>query len=327
MRSVWTTRYTALVVVVALLALSSTARTLAADNIPSPPRPGTYEMAITSGGFDRVAHLYIPKGYEPATKPPLVVTFHGAGGEGEMMLTRNGWAAQADKRGFLVISPTGLPALPRLASNFAANPNLWNSGQLRPRSPRAKIDDVEFTADLLDELQEKVPYDANRVYAAGHSNGASMTFRVGAELSERFAALGPVAGKMALEAPEPARPLPTLYIIGTRDPLQPLAGGEVKLPWGTHTNVPVAEFLTDWAKGMGCATEPNTMSDQNGVKRVEYPATNGGPTLSAIYIKGQGHEWPGGRSALPERLIGPRTDKLDATEVIWEFFAESQRGK
>lgn len=286
----------------------------------APPQSGTHKLEITSGGFERTVHIHVPPGYRPDARPPLVLALHGAGGDGLMMLQRNGWARKADQEGFLVAAPTGLPALPRLPAGFRTNPRVWNSGQLNPNSPRTRVDDVRFVADLLEELQQRWPYDERRVFATGHSNGAGMTFRLGAELSERFAALAPVAGMLAIEAPRPKRPLPTLYIVGTEDPLQPLEGGEVTLPWGKRTNPPVSGYLAAWAKALGCEAEPTTLSEQGGVKKIEYPARSGPAALTAIFIEGHGHEWPGGSSLLPARLIGRRADHFHANDVIWDFF-------
>lgn len=296
----------------------------AAAELPSPPAPGTYSLEIKSGGWDRVAHVHIPVGYKSNVAAPLVLAFHGAGGSGEMMLLRNGWAAKADQEGFLVVAPTGLPSRPRLKPDFRANPQVWNSGQLNPVSPRTQVDDVQFTMDLLEELKQRVPYDEKRVFVTGHSNGAGMTFRLGAERSERVAALAPVAGMLSVADPKPAKPLPTLFIIGTKDPLQPLEGGEVSLPWGTRSNPPVSQHLTSWAKAIGCATTPSTLSDKDGLKKVEYASLTKGPSLTVIYIEGHGHEWPGGRSGLPETVIGVDTKKLDATDAIWSFFKDQK---
>ena len=194
------------------------------------------------------------------------------------------------------------------------------SGQLRAISPRAAIDDVAFIRQLLDELKTKVPYADSRVFCTGHSNGGGMTFRLATELSERFTAIGTVAGMMALENPKPKKPLPTLYILGTKDPLMPLNGGEVTLPWGSRKNPPVAEPLARWAEAIGCEKEPKTLSEKDGLKKVEYPSKAKGPALSAIYIEGHGHHWPGGQKTLPESMIGPITNKMNATDTLWEFF-------
>jgi polyhydroxybutyrate depolymerase len=288
--------------------------------LPPSPAPGTFTLVMKSGGYDRVAQIHVPATYKTGSKPPLVLLLHGGGGGATHALEKDGWAAKADKEGFLIVAPEGLGALPKLPTNFKINPALWNSGQLNARSPRAKIDDVAFIRELLDELQGKVPYDESRVFSTGHSNGGGMTFRLAAELSERFTAIGMVAGRMVIESPKPTRSLPTLYIIGTEDLLMPLKGGEVKSPWGSWLNPPVSEQLAKWAAAIGCEKEPKVISDKDDVRKVEYLSKTGGPTLTVIYIDGQGHHWPGGKAALPDSIMGPNTNKLNATDTIWEFF-------
>jgi polyhydroxybutyrate depolymerase len=289
-------------------------------DLPSPPQPGRFALTVKSGGFDRVARIHVPTGYRAGTKPPLVLMLHGAGGDGTGALDKDGWAAKADKEGFIVVAPDGLPARPGSPANFVTNPRLWNSGQLRARAPRAAIDDVAFVRQLLDTLQEKIPFDERRTFCAGHSNGGGMTFRLATELSERFVAIGTAAGLMVVEDPKPKRPLPTLYILGTKDPLRPIDGGEVKLPWGSRHIPPVAEPLAAWAQAIGCVTQPKLVSNKDNVKRFEYPSRSNGPALEVMYLEGHGHHWPGGRRVLPESMVGPITSKLDATAVLWEFF-------
>ncbi len=309
--------------IVAAIGLLSIGQRAFAVDLPNPPTPGTYTLTIQSGGFDRTSHVHIPTGYKSGTKPPLVILLHGAGGSGLGMLDRDGWRAKSDTEGFIAVAPDGLPTKPHDDPKFLQNPNVWNAGQLRPGSQRTKIDDVAFIAALLDALQSKVPYDANRVFCAGHSNGATMTMRLGAELSDRLTAIGTVAGLLSVPA-HPKRPLPTLCIYGTKDPLVPIDGGPVKLPWGTRTNPPVATPLAALATAIGCSTDPQTVSDSDGLKKVVYRSNSGGPTLTVIYIDGQGHNWPRSKSALPESMVGPSTKHLDATAAIWEFFKKAK---
>lgn len=289
-------------------------------SLPSPAKPGRYSLTLQSQGFDRIAQIQIPPGYTADSKPPLVLMLHGAGGSGTGALDKDGWSAKADQEGFIAVAPDGLPARPKLAGNFFTNPPLWNSGQLKASNPRAAIDDVAYIGQLLDVLQQRVPYDQARVFCTGHSNGGAMAFRLGAELADRFAAIGTVAGLIAVENPQPTRPLPTLYILGTKDPLMPIAGGEVKLPWGSRQNPPVAELLSKWAVAIGCQQQPQTIRDADNVKQVIYPSKTGGPQLTVLYLAGHGHHWPGGQRVLPENMTGPITSKLDATAVLWEFF-------
>ena len=288
--------------------------------LPSPAVPGRFALELQAGGYDRVAEIHIPSGYTTDSRPPLVLLFHGAGGNGNSMLDKDHWAAKADAEGFIAVAPEGLPAKPSEAPAFFRNPQLWNAGQLRADSPRAAVDDVAYVAKLLDELKTKIPYDERRLFSAGHSNGGGMTFRLAAESANWFAAIGVVSGMMAVANPRPARPVPTLFIVGTQDPLMPIAGGEVKLPWGKKQNPPVADFLAAWAKAIGCQTQPKLVSDAGGLQKLQYPSKAGGPTLSVIYIAGHGHHWPGGEEVLPPSMIGPVKKNLDATDTVWDFF-------
>jgi polyhydroxybutyrate depolymerase len=316
--------------IIVVIAFAARYVVLAAEvttTLPSPPTPGTFTLAIESGGFDRVAHVHIPTGYNVDTKPPLVLVLHGAGGSGSYVLERDGWAAKADQAGFIAVAPDGLPALPRLKPAAGANPALWNSGQLNPRSPRAAVDDVAYFSRLLDRLNEAVPYDKQRVFVVGHSNGGMMAFRLASELSERFTAVGAVAGLLTLENPQPKKLLPTLCMLGSKDPLMPIDGGEVKLPWGTRQYKPVSESLGTWAKAIGCEEEPKIISDEDQVHKVEYLSRSNGPTLTVLYLEGHGHHWPGFKSSLPDQYVGPYSTTVNATDAMWDFFQKhSQSG-
>jgi len=39
-----------------------------------------------------------------------------------------------------------------------------------------------------------------------------------------------------------------------------------------------------------------------------------------ITVDGLGHTWAGGRSLLPESMVGMTSDRINATDVIWDFF-------
>jgi len=237
-----------------------------------------------------------------------------------VVLDHDRWAVTAERNGFLVVAPDGLPIIPDQPASFRKNPTLWNSGQLNSRSPRAAINDVTFLRQLLDDLKPRLGYDPRRVYCCGHSNGGAMTFRVAAELSERFAAVGTVAAGVAFDVPRLKHPMPTLCILGTKDPLAPLEGGEVRHPWGTRRHPPVVQSLAAWANQLGCDVRPKTMSNTNGVEKQQYLSKSAGPDLTVLLIEGHGHVWPGSKSFLPESVIGPATSQIDATETLWEFF-------
>src|SRR5262249_28509332 len=155
--------------------------------------------------------------------------------------------------------PEGTRADPDSPPGFLRNPQVWNDGSPRGLLDQPGADDVGFLNAVLDDVSRRFPVDPRRVYATGFSNGAGMVFRLAAASSERFAAIAPVAGLCPFAPPRLAAPMPTLYIIGTHDPLLPLEGGEVASPWGgtVDRKPPVRETLRRWAKALGCPEQPS----------------------------------------------------------------------
>lgn len=288
--------------------------------------PGRHHLKLVAAGQEWTYHVQVPEGFDPGRPLPVVLILHGAGGSGDAYLDRTGWAKKADEAGFLAVAPDGLPSAPRFRADFWTNPRLWNTGLLDPGSARARVDDRAFFVALLDDLARRWPVDADRIYLTGHSNGGGMTFRLGTELSDRFAALAPVASHYWYgEDARPAHPRPTLYLVGTEDPFVPLAGGEITLPWGKRVSPPVAHTLDLWAKGLGCTSEPSTRRDDDGVKIVDYGPGREGSSLTAVFVARHGHSWPGGSDVMPAYMTGPVSGKVDATDMIWDFFRTKLR--
>ncbi len=287
--------------------------------------PGRHDLTIEAAGHTWHYHVQVPAAAADERRVPLVLVLHGAGGSGTAYLDNAGWAAKAEAEGFLAIAPDGLPGRADEPPSFWLNPRLWNSGQFLAINPCARIDDIAFFRALLDDVGRRWKIDGRRVFVTGHSNGAGMTFRLGAEMSERFAALAPVASHCWITDPKPSRALPTLFIIGTEDKLVPLHGGESTLPWGKRTTPPISQTLARWATALGCPDRAEESHPRPGLKIVTYPAGRDGATFTAEFIEGQGHNWPGGRSLLPAAMVGPSVDTVKATDVIWEFFQKHPR--
>lgn len=93
-----------------------------------------------------------------------------------------------------------------------------------------RADDVAFIGKLLDDLATVVKVDEKRVYAYGMSNGGMMSYRLAAELSDRIAAVAPVAGTITIEESKPKRPVPIIHFHGTKDTSSPSSLRRAKLP-------------------------------------------------------------------------------------------------
>jgi polyhydroxybutyrate depolymerase len=259
--------------------------------------------------------------FPAAPQSPGVVFLTGTGGTATWANRETGWSQVASEQGFTLIIPEALPPDPHAPPAFLANPPRWNDGS-PPLIPASVLpDDVQFLDTVLDDAIERLQVDPRRVYLTGFSNGAGMTFRYAAERAERVSAIAPVAGYCWLEKPQPARPVPTLYTVGTADLLLPLRGGEVRLPW-THRLVrrpPLSETLERWALAIGCSPIPRLLRDEKTVRIERYP----GPVVfDVVMIEGLGHHWPGGRAQLNPRMAGPPSQAVNATEMIAEFFQQ-----
>jgi polyhydroxybutyrate depolymerase len=285
--------------------------------------PGTHAFTITVKGVERKYLLHIPPSYNSARKWPVVVMFHGGGGTAKAAMWETGWDKKADKEGFLAVFPEGTSPNASRPGRFRDNPQTWNDGSDRSNVGAASrgVPDVEFVSTMLAALKLRFSLDERRLYATGFSNGASMTFRVARELSPIIAAAAPVAGADWLNDRNVERPVPLLYITGTADPLNPIEGGEIRIGQKAFGAKPaIQQMIGKWVRMNGCPDEGRVVYEKDGATGIEYGLPGETAKVALFTIEGHGHHWPGGNSALPVRLAGRNTAKLNATDAIWEFF-------
>jgi polyhydroxybutyrate depolymerase len=274
-------------------------------------------------GVERFYEVHVPRCWDGSSSLPLVIVFHGGGGTAEHMMRMTSWNEKADACGFFAIYPEGMPLDPSQPSHFSTNPQFWNDGTGREHVGRRNINDIGFVGACLDDVASRFPVDTRQVFGTGFSNGAFMVSRIGMELSHRFAAIAPVAGIYLHKASRPGRSVSVLCITGTDDPLSPLLGGEVAWPWGGKEWQPaVVDSVRSWAEMVGCDMVPTRMDVNNGVRAIAYGPNHSRARIVLYTVQGMGHTWPGARICLPERIFGKSTDKLQACDVIWDFFQQ-----
>jgi polyhydroxybutyrate depolymerase len=143
------------------------------------------------------------------------------------------------------------------------------------------------------------------------------------QLAYRLAAIAVVSGHVWLDNIHPQRSVPLLYIIGTADPVNPLEGGYAHLPWNPKSLKPsVKSTVEKWLKLNNCVARPETVFERDGVKCIRYLPEDKGCEVYNYEVEGLGHVWPGGVLELPAKIVGNASDKLNATDVIWDFFKE-----
>ena len=198
----------------------------------------------------------------------------------------------------------------------------WDAGGVRGRVS----DDVGYVAKMLDDLATVVNVDPRRVFATGMSNGAMMCYRLAAELSDRIAAIAPIAGTMAIEHCQPRRPVSVLHFHGTKDGLVLFGGPDERTPKNLKF-LSVDETIRAWVRANGCPEAPvvadlqDLADDGTTVRRKVFGPGKEGSEVVLYIIEGGGHTWPGQDPRL--RLLGKSTRDVSANDLMWEFFRET----
>jgi polyhydroxybutyrate depolymerase len=272
--------------------------------------PGTFDLSIEVDGLTRTYRVVVPPSYDRVRPVPLVLIFHGRLGTGKIMERMTGFSGLADRHGFIAVYPDGVD-------------RTWNAGHGTGSAERREVDDVAFVSRLIDELETQFRIDRRRVFATGISNGGVFVHRLACALSGKVAAVAAVAGPLATQVAKdcrPRRPVPVLLIHGTADRLIPWEGGETK---GKGRVESVEETARFWAAIDGCPPTPEVEAVGDDVTRTSYLSPDPRRPQVVLYrVEAGGHTWPGGVELVARRLVGETNRTLDASEVIWSFFAE-----
>jgi polyhydroxybutyrate depolymerase len=281
---------------------------------------------LVSGGIDRRYRRYVPPGYDGSEPFPVVLNFHGLTASAEQQALLTNLEGLAGTEGFIAVHPQG-------SVDPATGMTFFELSQ------GSTVDDVAFTADVLDDLAATVCIDPARVYAMGFSNGGYMSSRLACDLADRIAAITTVAATTRPDDCAPDRPVPVLAFHGTADQVVPFDGGDSALldtleqaadpsdPAATARLQGVAELLGlaipdevgEWATANGCSGQ--ALSDVGEeVTLTTYQGCDA-PVLFYVVADG-GHTWPGSPTSRAVAALGHTTLDVDATRLAWEFFRQ-----
>jgi polyhydroxybutyrate depolymerase len=280
--------------------------------------PGNHLRFLDVGGRPRAYFVHVPAKYDPKSPGAVVLVFQGGVNNAREMPRFCGLDETADQHNFIVVYPFGTGQRGRAMA--------WNAGDCCGEAVRHNVDDVGFARSLLDDLAKVVQFDPKRVYAAGMGNGAMMVYRLASELSDRIAAIAPIAGSMGTESCAPSRPVSVIHFHGTADRLVPYKGGKGEMsPIGTIFHS-VEHSIQSWVKANGCRAEPEVskLPDKAGdgttVRTAAHRGGKEGSEVVLVTIDGMGHAWPG-REPLG-RAHGQSSSNVSANEMMWQFFAK-----
>ena len=266
---------------------------------------------LTVGREHRAYILHVPKSYDRNRPTPLVLLLHGHGARAQTFEQSTGMSGKADKNDFIVAYPQAL-----------GSPSVWHSGV----DGSARVDDVAFIRILIDSISSTYNIDPNRIYVAGHSNGAFMAYRIGSALSSRVAAIGISAGSIGritsqgdtLRIQAPANPVSVIAFHGKADNTVPYNGGAEED--GPRRIVSAPQSTHFWVNSDGCNTVPDTMVLDNGnVIRDDYTGCRAGSEVMLYTIVDGTHKWPGDEEPWWE-FWGHTSHVVSATDEMWSFF-------
>ena len=212
----------------------------------------------------------------------------------------------------------------------------WHDARssVRLAAHRDGVDDVAFSAAVVDALVAGHGVARDRVVAVGFSNGGQMVLRLLHEApgllagAAIVAATQPVPEDWALPPGLPA-PVPVLLVHGTRDPLVPYAGGPASL-WGLRPRgrgLSAPDTAAHLAAANGITAAPTSVqlpvrdpADPTRVERTDF-RQEGRPPVTLYSVHGGGHTVPG-RHAFP-RVMGRTSRQLDTSRAVADLLPGS----
>lgn len=190
--------------------------------------PAHAAQLITESYEGRSALIYVPAPLPASGNRALVVVLHGGLGNAQRIAARQSESALnmndlADTAGFVVAYLNGTP----VKKHFGADKLGWNAGKCCGQAAEKNIDDVAYLAATVKAIAVKYGIEQNRIYGAGHSNGAMMMQRMMCETSI-FAAAVPISGALENNATDCplARGKRLMAIHGEDDQNVPINGGK-----------------------------------------------------------------------------------------------------
>lgn len=256
----------------------------------------------------------------PAEGAALVLVIHGGGGTADALARQLGKTLHslADRDGAYVIYP------------HAVN-KMWDFGAgVVSEGLDERIDDRSYFQTLLDLAIQELKINDRRLFATGISRGGQASYFLACHFPERIRAIAPVAMPMPefiFDSCPRGVPIGIAILNGTKDPLVPYDGGDIKVLRQRRGRV-LSTYATVeyWRQRNGCnAAEPrarteNKARDRMRVRVFEWACT--GAPVTLYRIEGGGHTWPSARQGLPRFLVGRVNKDIDASREIWSFFSQ-----
>jgi len=168
---------------------------------------GLSTQIIIHDGIERQFLMYNPDSNNNESKKPLLINFHGFGGQVNQYFEWSNMRSLADSEDFILVYPQGTDL---------GGSSHWNAA-LNGGDNKSNTDDLGFVEALINKLSSENLIDNKRVYAIGYSNGGMMSYALACYKSNLIAAFGSVSGYMLQTECNPSHSIPLIKLHGTND--------------------------------------------------------------------------------------------------------------
>ncbi len=281
-------------------------------SLRSAPASGDTTRTLTVNGIERSYVIHVPSSYDGSQPVPLVMDFHGGGGNAKTQINTSNFEPLADQKEFIVVYPNGDG---RIGDKLLT----WNGGTCCGYAVKNHIDDVGFVRAVIADIEASYKIDPKRIYATGLSNGGIMSQRLACDASDVFAAIGPVSGTLNDPECQPKEPVSVIEFHGTADQHIPYNGGIGDQSLAGVPFASVKDSIDFWLKFDQCPTTPKTETFAD-IQHDAYSNCAGGTAVELYTVIGGGHAWPGGNGPAWPGGDQP-THTISATNLMWDFFS------
>jgi poly(3-hydroxybutyrate) depolymerase len=248
--------------------------------------------SINAGATNRSYNIRLPDNYDKDKPHRLIIGYHGATLSANLVTNESFY---------------GLAPLSESSAIFVAPQGLDTGGQFSPGWPNSGGEDVEFSRQLIAELESALCVDQSRIFAEGFSMGGSMAYAMACGAPDIIRAVAVHSGGPMSGCAEHDTPVAYFMTHGTQDGLC------------TYPEYGVPQ-LQDFAQVNGCTT-PNPSSDAS-----EFESALPDPNNSSgacIDVEGCMQGYPV-RSCLfvGDHIWNPGGGASWVPAEVWDFFSQ-----
>ncbi|KAI0917297.1 hypothetical protein AcW2_007466 [Taiwanofungus camphoratus] len=251
---------------------------------------------------DRWYYVHLPPSYQQNVSHPVVLSYHGYGESAPIQEYISGLSDDSlriNNTGIISVYPQGAYGPGRHGNESVS---AWQGAPYAAPG----VNDIDFTLDVLQDLQSNLCVDTDRIYASGKSEGGGFTNLLACKntTSSVIAAFAPMSaalyeGTLPFDGCDTgAMAVPIINFHGLADQIVPYGGRFADKEGNRSYALPnITIWRETWGTRNGCPSQDaSRVSD---VARLDYTAyvwdcsqADARAVIHGYSVAGLGHSWP-----------------------------------